>query len=184
MLETLNNFVLSIADPLLSWLLLVPANLAIIIIAIGTSAILTFVRLFTTNQDLLRRCDADKKRLKQLIREAKARKDKEAVKRHRATMGGVSMKLMRAEGLPLLTFIGIILALQLAPTLEQYGSLEKIATIVGIAIFRELGPLLSAIVLSGFAGASIASAVRILTPRSSSARDASASSISRGKPRA
>ena len=57
------------------------------------------------------------------------------------------------------TFIGIILALQMAPTLESYGSLERIADIVGIAMFRELGPLLSAIVLSGFAGASIAAEV-------------------------
>jgi len=57
------------------------------------------------------------------------------------------------------TFIGIILALQLAPTLEAYGSLESIANIVGIAMFRELGPLLSAIVLSGFAGASIAAEI-------------------------
>ena len=53
-------------------------------------------------------------------------------------------------------FIGIILALQLAPTLEQYGQLERVADVVAIAIFRELGPLLTAIVLSGFAGASIA----------------------------
>jgi len=54
------------------------------------------------------------------------------------------------------TFIGIILALQMAPTLRSYGQLERIADIVGIAVFRELGPLLSGIVLSGFAGASIA----------------------------
>jgi phospholipid/cholesterol/gamma-HCH transport system permease protein len=54
------------------------------------------------------------------------------------------------------TFIGIILALQLAPTMQDYGSIEKIAVIIGIAMFRELGPLLSAVVLSGFAGASIA----------------------------
>jgi len=53
-------------------------------------------------------------------------------------------------------FIGIILALQMAPTLETYGQLERVADIVAIAIFRELGPLISAIVLSGFAGASIA----------------------------
>lgn len=57
------------------------------------------------------------------------------------------------------TFIGIILALQMAPTLEAYGSLERIADIVGISMFRELGPLLSAIVLSGFAGASIAAEI-------------------------
>ena len=53
-------------------------------------------------------------------------------------------------------FIGIILALQMAPTLSQYGQVDKVANIVGVAVFRELGPLISAIVLSGFAGASIA----------------------------
>ena len=53
-------------------------------------------------------------------------------------------------------FIGIILALNLAPTLELYGQLEQVATVVAIAVFRELGPLITAILLSGFAGASIA----------------------------
>jgi len=53
-------------------------------------------------------------------------------------------------------FIGVILALNLAPTLEAYGQLEQTATVVAIAVFRELGPLITAILLSGFAGASIA----------------------------
>jgi len=53
-------------------------------------------------------------------------------------------------------FIGMILALQMAPTLESYGQIQRVADVVGIAMFRELGPLLSGIVLSGFAGASIA----------------------------
>jgi phospholipid/cholesterol/gamma-HCH transport system permease protein len=57
------------------------------------------------------------------------------------------------------SFIGIILALQMAPTLRSYGQLERVADVVGIAIFRELGPLISAIVLSGFAGASIAAEI-------------------------
>ncbi len=56
-------------------------------------------------------------------------------------------------------FIGVILALQLAPTLATYGQLERVADVVGIAIVRELGPLLTAIVLSGFAGASIAAEI-------------------------
>lgn len=56
-------------------------------------------------------------------------------------------------------FIGVILALQLAPTLQTYGQLERVADVVGIAILRELGPLLTAIVLSGFAGASIAAEI-------------------------
>ena len=53
-------------------------------------------------------------------------------------------------------FIGIILALQMAPTLEDYGQLDKVANIIGVAMFRELGPLITAVVLAGFAGASIA----------------------------
>lgn len=53
-------------------------------------------------------------------------------------------------------FIGIILSLQMAPTMKTYGQLEQIATIVAIAMSRELAPLLSGIVLSGFAGAAIA----------------------------
>jgi phospholipid/cholesterol/gamma-HCH transport system permease protein len=56
-------------------------------------------------------------------------------------------------------FIGIILALQMAPTLESYGQIEQTATIIAIAVFRELGPLISAIVLSGYAGASIAAEI-------------------------
>lgn len=52
--------------------------------------------------------------------------------------------------------IGFILALQMAPPLEEFGQTEKVANIIAIAIFRELGPLISAIVLTGFAGASIA----------------------------
>lgn len=60
-------------------------------------------------------------------------------------------------------FIGIILALQMAPTLEAYGQLQRTADIIGIAVFRELGPLISAIVLSGFAGASIAAEIGAMT---------------------
>jgi phospholipid/cholesterol/gamma-HCH transport system permease protein len=56
-------------------------------------------------------------------------------------------------------FIGIILALQMAPILETYGQIELVANVVGVAVFRELGPLISAIVLSGFAGASIAAEI-------------------------
>jgi len=52
--------------------------------------------------------------------------------------------------------IGLILAIQMAPPLSAFGQTDKIANIVGIAIFRELGPLIAAIVLTGFAGAAIA----------------------------
>src|SRR4051795_11955303 len=52
--------------------------------------------------------------------------------------------------------IGAILALQMAPILRDYGAIDRVADIIGVAMFRELGPLVSAIVLTGFAGASIA----------------------------
>ncbi|MEM9415154.1 MAG: ABC transporter permease [Planctomycetota bacterium] len=60
----------------------------------------------------------------------------------------------------LVTFsIGVILALQIVPILETYGVPDQIATIISIAFFRELGPLVGAIVLTGFAGASIAAEI-------------------------
>ena len=55
--------------------------------------------------------------------------------------------------------IGLILALQMEPPLADFGQQDKIANIIGVAIFRELGPLISAIVLTGFAGASIAAEI-------------------------
>ncbi len=55
--------------------------------------------------------------------------------------------------------IGAILSLQMAPVLKNYGALSQTANIISIAVFRELGPLVSAIVLTGFAGASIAAEI-------------------------
>ena len=55
--------------------------------------------------------------------------------------------------------IGSILAFQMAPVLDSFGLVEQVADIISIAVFRELGPLTSAIVLTGFAGASIAAEI-------------------------
>ncbi len=52
--------------------------------------------------------------------------------------------------------VGLILALQMEPVLAEYGQTGLIAFIVGVSITRELGPLIAAIVVTGFAGASIA----------------------------
>lgn len=53
-------------------------------------------------------------------------------------------------------FIGVILALQISPSLETWGQVGAIADVIGVAGFRMLGPIITAIVISGFAGASIA----------------------------
>ncbi len=65
---------------------------------------------------------------------------------------------VRATGIVILVCgcVGFILALEMEPPLANLGQSDKIANIIGVAILRELGPLISAIVLAGFAGASIA----------------------------
>lgn len=55
--------------------------------------------------------------------------------------------------------IGLILSLSMAPPLEQFGSKDLVANIIGVAVLRELGPLMAAIVLTGFAGAAIAAEI-------------------------
>ncbi|MBX3378351.1 MAG: ABC transporter permease [Phycisphaeraceae bacterium] len=55
--------------------------------------------------------------------------------------------------------IGLILALQLAPPLDEFGQKALVANIVGVAVLRELGPLIAAVVLTGFAGAAIAAEI-------------------------
>ncbi|MEM9166586.1 MAG: ABC transporter permease [Planctomycetota bacterium] len=55
--------------------------------------------------------------------------------------------------------VGFILALSMAPPLEMFGSKDLIANIIGVAVLRELGPLMAGIVLTGFAGAAIAAEI-------------------------
>jgi phospholipid/cholesterol/gamma-HCH transport system permease protein len=52
--------------------------------------------------------------------------------------------------------IGAILALQTAPLLRDFGQLPRVADLIAVSVTRELGPLVAAVVLSGFAGAAIA----------------------------
>ena len=52
--------------------------------------------------------------------------------------------------------IGFILGLQMAPPLADLGQVELVPNIIAVAVLRELGPLIAAIVLTGFAGAAIA----------------------------
>lgn len=68
---------------------------------------------------------------------------------------------VRSIGIVLLVSacIGLILAIAMYPPLAELGQQNKIANIVGIAIFREMGPIISAVVLTGFAGASIAAEI-------------------------
>lgn len=52
-------------------------------------------------------------------------------------------------------FIGIVVALQLANILKKFGVTEYVGSVVGLGMFRELGPLMTAVVMAGYAGAAI-----------------------------
>jgi phospholipid/cholesterol/gamma-HCH transport system permease protein len=53
-------------------------------------------------------------------------------------------------------FTGMVLALQTAYSLTRFGAKPYVGSIVGLAIVRELGPVLAALMLGGRAGAGIA----------------------------
>ena len=55
--------------------------------------------------------------------------------------------------------IGLILAISMQPPLAELGQQNMIANIVAVGVFREMGPLIAAIVLTGFAGAAIAAEI-------------------------
>jgi hypothetical protein len=89
-------------DFFFGWLLALPRDAAIVALAVLTSLLLTLARKWFTNQDLLGRCAADLRRLKQLIRQAKARRDKPAVRRVKGTVSLIKLKQLSAEGRVLL----------------------------------------------------------------------------------
>jgi phospholipid/cholesterol/gamma-HCH transport system permease protein len=59
--------------------------------------------------------------------------------------------------------IGLILAFQAAPPLGRYGIQDMIPTMVTIAVVRELGPLLAALLLAGRTGSAFAAELGTMT---------------------
>jgi len=68
-----------------------------------------------------------------------------------------------ADSLPLVSlvafFIGVILALQTAVLMQRLGSEMYIASIVALSLVRELGPVITALVIAGRVGAAIAAEI-------------------------
>jgi phospholipid/cholesterol/gamma-HCH transport system permease protein len=67
------------------------------------------------------------------------------------------------DSLPLVSlvafFIGVILALQTAVLMQRLGSEMYIASIVALSLVRELGPVITALVIAGRVGAAIAAEI-------------------------
>lgn len=51
--------------------------------------------------------------------------------------------------------IGLVLTIQLRPTMELFGAGAKVPSMVGIALIREIGPVLTALIFAGRVGSSI-----------------------------
>lgn len=51
--------------------------------------------------------------------------------------------------------MGLVLTIQLWPTMEEYGVESQIPSMVGIAIVREIGPVITALIFAGKIGSSI-----------------------------
>src|SRR5438105_13992465 len=66
-------------------------------------------------------------------------------------------------------FVGVIIALQGAYELQRLGAMQLVASLVAISITRELGPLVTAIVVIGMSGSAFAA--EIGTMRLTSALD-------------
>lgn len=56
-------------------------------------------------------------------------------------------------------FVGIILALQSAYQLKRFGAMIYVANLVGVSITRELGPIITAIIVSGRSGSAFAAEI-------------------------
>ncbi len=59
-------------------------------------------------------------------------------------------------------FIGLVIALQGYNTLKQFGASESLGAVVALSLFRELGPVLTALLFTGRAGTSIAAEIGLM----------------------
>ena len=97
MFERIGSYCVSLLDPLLGWMLYLPSDIRLLLVAGISALILVLLRLLVTDQDLLERAANDRRRLNQLIRQARAAKDKATVKRCAATKTMVRLKTARSE---------------------------------------------------------------------------------------
>jgi phospholipid/cholesterol/gamma-HCH transport system permease protein len=78
----------------------------------------------------------------------------------RAISQGMQVGVRALPILSLITFfIGLILALQAAYELRRFGAINLVATAVAISMSRELGPLITAIVVIGRSGSAFAAEI-------------------------
>jgi phospholipid/cholesterol/gamma-HCH transport system permease protein len=75
----------------------------------------------------------------------------------------VNMKKVGVDGLPIVGLIsmlvGVVMAFMSALQLKQFGADIYVASLVGIAIVKELGPMMTAIIVAGRSGSAFAAEI-------------------------
>ena len=59
-------------------------------------------------------------------------------------------------------FVGLVLTLQTYDTLTRFGAGDSVSTVLGLSLFKELGPVLTAILFAGRAGTSVAAEIGLM----------------------
>jgi len=59
-------------------------------------------------------------------------------------------------------FVGTVLSLQAINALEQFGASDQVSLLVGKSLFRELGPVLTALLFAGRAGTSVTAEIGLM----------------------
>ncbi len=59
-------------------------------------------------------------------------------------------------------FVGMVLSLQAINALQQFGASDQVSLLVGKSLFRELGPVLTALLFAGRAGTSVAAEIGLM----------------------
>ncbi|MEW6742471.1 MAG: MlaE family lipid ABC transporter permease subunit [Planctomycetota bacterium] len=76
---------------------------------------------------------------------------------------GLLMERTGADGLPIVTLInflvGLVMGFQAAVQLRQFGANIFVADLVGLTVTREIGPLMTAVVVTGRSGAAFAAEI-------------------------
>ncbi len=73
-------------------------------------------------------------------------------------IGARSMLVIVISGL----FTGMVLALQFHNTLERFGSVDLLGSAVALALLRELGPVMAALMVVGRAGSAMCAEIGIM----------------------
>ena len=74
------------------------------------------------------------------------------------SVGVLSLLIIVVSGL----FVGMVLGLQGYNTLVSFGAEESLGTVVALSLFRELGPVVSALLFAGRAGSALTAEIGLM----------------------